>query len=287
MAARPATLTAAATPVIVGSSLAILDDSLRIDALIVALLSAVAIQVGVNFANDVADARRGADNPSRVGPPRVVAEGILTDRQVTRGTWIAFAIATAGGVYLTAIAGWVIVIIGVVSIAAALTYTGGPLPYGYHGLGEVSVFVFFGLVATVGSRYIHDRSAPMEAWLLAVPIGLLITAILVANNVRDIASDEAADKRTLAVLMGRRRSSWFYASLLIGAAGLTAVFGAAELTPRWSALGLLAFWEAPRLIRIVLPANGPSLIAALEGTARLQAVFGALVTIGIVMENSL
>lgn len=288
LAARPATLTAAATPVIVGSSLALIDDAFRLDAMVIALFSALAIQVGVNFANDANDAKRGADSDTRIGPIRAVSSGLLTHRQMMRGVWVAFGLATLGGVYLTSIAGWVIVAIGLSSMAAALTYTGGPRPYGYHALGEVSVFIFFGLVATVGSRYVHDRSVPAEAWWLAVPLGLLITAILVANNVRDLESDRAAGKRTLAVVIGREASRNLFAMLILGAALLTAVAALTGVAPGWTALGIVAFIAAPPLIRVVSTSTeGPPLVKALESTARLQAVYGALIALGLVITASL
>ena len=153
----------------------------------------------------------------RIGPPRAVATGLLTERQVWFGTAVTLGLAVSGGIYLTAIAGWVVVAIGIAAILAAMTYTGGPAPYGYAALGEVSVFVFFGLAATVGSRYVHDRTAPLDAWLLAVPVGMLVTAILVANNVRDLDTDRAAAKRTLAVVLGRTATRRLYTALVVGA----------------------------------------------------------------------
>lgn len=267
---------------VVGSSLALADDAFRWDAFVAALVGALAIQVAANFANDASDASRGADTPDRIGPTRVVASGLLPARSVWAATWLSFGVATLAGVWLIAIAGWVVAVIGVVSIVATLGYVGGPVPYGYRGLGEVFVFVFFGLVATVGSRYVHDRTAPLDAWALAVPVGALIAAILVANNLRDLPTDAAAGKRTLAVLMGRRRTVVLYRALVWGSFG---AIGLGALTSVIAPGALLALAAAPLALgpsRVVGSAtDGPALIAVLVGTARLQLVAGVLVAIGV------
>ncbi len=281
MAARPATLWAAVTPVLVGSGLAAGDDAFRWDAFAVALFAALAIQVGVNYANDVADAARGADTEARVGPTRAVAAGLLTPRQMWAGVAAAFGAAALAGLYLAWIAGWVVIAIGAASLVAALGYTNGPVPYGYYGLGEVFVFTFFGMVATVGTRYVHDRTAPADAWLLAVPVGMLITAILVANNVRDRATDEAAGKRTLAVLLGAGPARVLYTVLVAGALALVAAFAAAGWTPPWTAAGAAAAPLAVPLVRAIWRERaGPPLIRVLVGTSRLQLLFGILVAAG-------
>ncbi len=269
------------TPVLVGSGLAAGDDAFRVDAFAVALFAALAIQVGVNYANDVADAARGADTDARVGPTRAVAAGLLTPRQMWAGVAVAFGAAALAGLYLAWIAGWVVIAIGVVSLAAALGYTNGPVPYGYYGLGEVFVFTFFGMVATVGTRYVHDRTAPADAWLLAVPVGMLITAILVANNVRDRATDEAAGKRTLAVLLGAGPARALYTVLVAGALAAVAAFAAAGWTPPWTAAGAATAPLAVPLVRAIWRERaGPPLIRVLVGTSRLQLVFGVLVAAG-------
>ncbi len=262
--------------------LAIGERIFRWDALLVTLVAALAIQVGTNFANDVADARRGADTPDRIGPPRVVAEGILPAGTVWRATWLAFGIAAACGLYLASIAGWVIIVIGIASITAALGYVGGPRPYGYAGLGEVFVFVFFGLVATVGSRFVHDgRIPPGEAWRLAIPVGLLVTAILVVNNIRDLDTDAATGKRTLAVIIGRSRTTRLYVTLVAAAFALILAFGIVGATPRWTMLALAAVPLAVRPVQAVFRETaGPPLITALKQTARLHLAVGVLLTIG-------
>jgi 1,4-dihydroxy-2-naphthoate octaprenyltransferase len=200
-----------------------------------------------------------------------------------RGILVAFGLAAMAGLYLMWIGGWVILAIGVVSIAAALGYTNGPIPYGYRGLGELFVFLFFGLVATVGTRYVFDRTAPEAAWIAAIPMGLLAAAILVANNLRDIDTDRAAGKRTLAVMMGRAPTRVFYAVLLH--AGYAIVIGAAlfDGLPAWTLLTLLTMPLSVRLSRVAAAETaGPPLIGVLKGTARLQLVFAVLLAAGIV-----
>lgn len=284
LAARPATLSAGVAAVLVGSALAAAAGVFRWDAFIVTLFAAVAIQIGVNFANDLADARRGADTETRIGPTRAVAGGLLTADEMKRGIIVAFGLAALAGVYLIWLAGWVILAIGVISIVAALGYTNGPIPYGYYGLGELFVFVFFGLVATVGTRYVYDRSAAADAWLGAVAMGLLAAAILVANNVRDIETDRLAGKRTLAVILGRDSARWMYA-MMIAVAYLAIGAGVViDVLPSWA---LLVFASLPligRPIRTIFAETaGPPLISVLKATARLQLVFALLLAIGVLV----
>lgn len=281
LAARPRTLWAAIAPVLVGAGLAIGDRVFRADAAAAALVCALSLQVAVNFANDASDARRGADPEARLGPTRVVAAGLLGARQVWTGAWIMFGVAALGGGYLAYITSWRILLIGAVAILAAVTYTGGPSPYGYRALGELSVFIFFGLTATVGSRYVHDAAAPLAAWLLAIPVGFTAAAILVANNVRDIDTDSAAGKRTLAVVLGRERARTFYCVLIGAAFMLIAVWAALGVTAPWTALGLLPSPLAAPLVRTVRRStDGPALVRVLEGTARLHLLVGVGLGIG-------
>ena len=275
-AARPHTLPAAVVPVLVGSGLAYGEGVFRWDSFLLALAGALAIQVAANFANDASDARRGADPGDRIGPPRMVALGVIPPRRMWMATWLAIGVATLAGLFLTLIAGWPVLLIGGSSIIAMLGYVGGPAPYGYRGLGEVFVFVFFGLVATVGSRYVHDMTVPLTAWLLAIPVGMLVTAILVANNYRDIDTDARTGKRTLAVRMGRPRTRALFAALVLGAFLTIAVFAGAGWTPRSTLFScfLLPFAGVP--IRIMAArSDGPSLIRALKATARLHLAVGA------------
>ncbi|NQV06696.1 1,4-dihydroxy-2-naphthoate polyprenyltransferase [bacterium] len=284
LAARPPTLWAAVAPVLVGSGLAANDGVFLWDVFVVTLITAVLINVAANFANDASDAGKGADTAERIGPQRAVASGLIPARTMWIGTAGVVAAAVTGGIYLTWRAGWVVVVIGLVSIIAMLGYTGGPRPYGYRGFGEVSVFVFFGLAATVGSRYVHDRSAPLDAWLLAVPVGMLVTAILVANNVRDLDTDRATGKRTLAVMMGRPATRALFATLVWGAFVVLAVVAGAGWAPRGTLLGLAAAPLSIAIVRTVMAeVEGPPLIGALKGTARLHALTGALIGIGAIL----
>ena len=283
IAARVHTLSAAVVPVVVGSALAEFDDVFRFDALAYGLTAALAIQLAANFANDASDAARGADTAERLGPPRMVALGRISSRQMWTGVTLALLVAAGAGVALTAIAGPIILVIGVVSVAAMLGYVGGPIPYGYRGLGEVFVFVFFGIVATVGSRFVHDMTAPRAAWLLSIPIGMLVTAILVANNYRDLDTDRAAGKRTLAVILGPARTRTLFAILVYGAFPLIALFAVVGWTPMLTVFAFLLISFATGPVRIVYSkTDGPALIRALKMTARLH-LWTGLVLAGAVL----
>ncbi len=259
MAARLRTLPAAIAPVLVGTALAgfqHVDHPLR---LLAALLGAIFIQVGTNLSNDYSDARRGADAEDRLGPVRVTAGGLVPPRQVLIATYVSFGLAVLAGIYLIVVAGWLLLVIGVASIIAGVLYTGGPRPYGYEGLGEVFVFLFFGVVAVAGSYFVQVRHLDWEAFALSVPVGLLASAILVVNNVRDIDSDRRAGKRTLAVRLGRERTRVMFAVMLGLAfvlALVTWVFG--PLGP-WVALCWLAAPLAVTLVRTVAThTDGPN-----------------------------
>lgn len=281
-AARIHTLPAAIVPVLVGSGLAYGENVFRWDAFLWALVGALAIQVAANFANDASDAKRGADTDDRLGPPRMVAAGVITPRQMWTATWLTIGVAVVAGVALTIIAGWVVLLIGGCSVVAMLGYVGGPAPYGYRGLGEVFVFVFFGLVATVGSRYVHDMEAPLAAWLLAIPIGLLVTAILVVNNYRDIETDENAGKRTLAVIMGRDRTRVFFSTLVFGAFVAIAIFGTVGWTPLSTLFACFVVPFAMVPVRIMYArTDGPALIRALKATARLHLWVGVVLAAAV------
>lgn len=281
-AARVHTLPAAVVPVLIGSGIAYGEGVFRWDAFAWALVGAVAIQVAANFANDVSDAKRGADTSDRVGPPRMVALGAIDSRKMWVATWVAIGVAAVAGVALTIIAGWLVLLIGVSSVVAMLGYVGGPAPYGYRGLGEVFVFVFFGLVATVGSRYVHDMTAPLASWLLAIPVGLLVTAILVANNYRDIDTDMAAGKTTLAVVMGTGRTRVLFAALVFGAFVAIAVFAVAGWIPITTLFcGFLLPLAAVPVRLINTRTDGPSLIRALKATARLHLWVGCILAAAV------
>jgi 1,4-dihydroxy-2-naphthoate polyprenyltransferase len=284
MAARPRTLPAAVAPVLVGTALAIQQGHFDGIAFACALLGALFIQVGTNLSNDYSDARRGADTEDRLGPVRVTAGGLVPPKQVLIATYVSFGIATLLGIYLVVIAGWVLAVIGGVSILAGVLYTGGPRPYGYAGLGEVFVFLFFGLVAVTGSYYVQIQELPWEAFVLAVPVGLIASAILVVNNVRDMDTDRRAGKRTLAVRMGREKTRVLYAAMLAVAylaAPLPWLLG--DLSA-WLLLTWLTLPLAARLIKTVRTrTDGPTLNGALAGTGMLQLIFCVLLAAGILL----
>ena len=285
MAARPRTLPAAVAPVLVGTALGATErHGLRWLAFVAALLGAVFIQVGTNLSNDYSDARRGADTEDRLGPVRVTAGGLVPPRQVLRATYVTFGLAVLCGVYLVAVAGWVLLLIGAASILAGVLYTGGPRPYGYEGLGEVFVFLFFGIVAVAGSYYVQTERLEWEAFVLAVPVGLLAAAILVVNNVRDLETDRRAGKRTLAVRLGRSRTRGLYAAMVYGAF-LTAPLPwvAGSLSP-WLLLPWLTLPLAASVVRLVRQhTDGPTLNEALARTGLLQLLFCVLLATGLLL----
>jgi 1,4-dihydroxy-2-naphthoate octaprenyltransferase len=284
LAARPPTLWAAVAPVLVGAATAAADDVFDWPAFLATTAAALAIQVGVNFANDVADASTGADTETRIGPQRAVASGLITPREMWWGIGAAFGTAALIGLYLISRGGPLVLIIGVVSVIAALGYTNGPVPYGYRGLGELFVFVFFGLVATVGTRWVFDRTAPSAVWIGGVVMGLLATAILVANNVRDIDTDREAGKRTLAVMAGRTFGRWLYAFTTVGAVAIAVIAAIAGVSPALALVVLIAVLPALSLTRTIFTEiSGPPLIGVLKGTARLQLAVATLLAIGIVI----
>jgi 1,4-dihydroxy-2-naphthoate octaprenyltransferase len=280
--ARPLTLPAAVVPVLVGTAAA--EAEAGGDALVswragAALVVSLALQVGTNYANDYSDGVRGTDE-ERVGPVRLVAGGLATPAEVKRAAALAFAVALLAGLALAVAVGPELVPVGVASVAAGVLYTGGPRPYGYAGLGEVFVFVFFGLVATVGSSYVHlDRLTGLSV-LAAVPVGLMATALLVVNNLRDIPTDERSGKRTLAVKLGAAATGRLYAGL-VAAAVVSA--GAVSLTGRPAVLVVVL--AAPSLAyaarRVLSGAAGPDLVAVLSDTGRLHLLLGLLLGLAL------
>jgi 1,4-dihydroxy-2-naphthoate polyprenyltransferase len=284
MAARPRTLPAAVAPVLVGTALAATEGTFRPLTFVAAMLGALFIQVGTNLSNDYSDARRGADTEDRLGPVRVTAGGLVPPRQVLVATYVAFGMAVLAGAYLIATAGWELLLVGAASILAGVLYTGGPRPYGYEGLGEVFVFLFFGLVAVTGSYFAQVERLTWEAFVLAVPVGLLASAILVVNNVRDLETDRRAGKRTLAVRLGRPRARTLYGVMVYVAflcAPLPWLLGSDDLSA-WLLLPLVALPLAVPIVRVVRSrSDGPSLNGALARTGILQLSFCALLSAGI------
>jgi 1,4-dihydroxy-2-naphthoate polyprenyltransferase len=286
MAARVRTLPAAIAPVLVGTSLAGFAQVFHPLRFIAALVGAVFIQVGTNLSNDYSDARRGADTEDRLGPVRVTAGGLVPPKRVLVATYISFGVAVLAGIYLIAVAGWQLLIVGAASILAGVLYTGGPRPYGYEGLGEAFVFLFFGIVAVAGSYFVQVKHLNWEAFALAVPVGLLAASILVVNNVRDIETDRRAGKRTLAVRLGRERTRALFAAMVYVAYLLTPVtwlFG--PLKP-WVMLPWLTLPVAAPIVRTVRNhVDGASLNQALAQTGLLQLSFCTLLAAGILLSR--
>ncbi len=286
MAARPRTLPAAVAPVLVGTALAGYAGVLHPLRFLAALVGAIFIQVGTNLSNDYSDARRGADTEDRLGPVRVTAGGLVPPKQVLVATYVSFAVAVLAGVYLIVVAGWLLLLVGAASILAGVAYTGGPRPYGYEGLGEVFVFLFFGVVAVAGSFFVQVRHLNWEAFALAVPVGLLAAAILVANNVRDLDTDRRAGKRTLAVRLGRERTRTMFAVVVYVAFVLAPVTWLFGPTSAWVLLPWLTLPLAAAVVRVVRNrSDGPSLNGALARSGVLQLSFCVLLGVGLLLSR--
>jgi 1,4-dihydroxy-2-naphthoate octaprenyltransferase len=284
--ARPRTLPAAVVPVLVGTAVAAGAGSGALKGIIVwrALAAAVValfIQVGTNYANDYSDGVRGTDDDTRVGPLRLVGSGLKSPSSVKKAAFASFGVAALAGLALAAVTTWWLLLVGAVCFAAGWLYTGGPKPYGYYGFGELFVFVFFGLVATVGSTYVQIGSIPWLAWACAVPVGALATALLVVNNLRDIPTDAVAGKKTLAVRIGDTRTRVVYVILMT--IPYLAIPVIAGLGRRWLAIfAFAAILLAQKPVLAVLEgAKGPALIPVLVGTARVQLVYGLLLSFGL------
>jgi 1,4-dihydroxy-2-naphthoate octaprenyltransferase len=296
LAARPATLPAALSGVVVGLGAALSSGApFRPDTAVGCVAVALLLQVLANFANDLSDHRRGADTPDRAGPTRVAASGLVTERQLEAAIAITIALAGIVGLYLVWVGGAVLLALGVAAVIAALAYTGGPFPYGYRALGEVFVFVFFGLVAVAGTAYLQALELDPLFLVAAIPPGALITAILVVNNLRDIPTDTAAGKRTLAVVLGRERTAVEYAVLLGVAYAVPVALLLARVTG-WVPAGASASWPPAVLIPLLTLPMTLSLLRTvrdfreprelnlvLKGTARLSLWFGVLFAIGLAL----
>jgi 1,4-dihydroxy-2-naphthoate polyprenyltransferase len=283
LAARPRTLPAATSGVITGTALALRDGHFRPLAALAALGVALLLQIGSNLANDVFDFERGADTAERRGPLRVTQAGLLSPRQVKAGMAVVFAAAAALGLYLAWQSSWSVIWVGAAAIVAAIAYTGGPFPLGYYGLGDVFVFIFFGLAAVAGTYYVQAVSISPAAWGMSVPIGLLVTDILVVNNLRDIDTDRAAGKHTMAVWLGERGTQVQYL-VCLGAAYLALpVLIGLKLLPVWSMLAwgsLLAAWP---VVQLVLKQRGRVLNAALAGTGQVTLLYSLLFLAGVLI----
>jgi 1,4-dihydroxy-2-naphthoate octaprenyltransferase len=283
LAARPRTLPVALAPVLVGTALAVAAGRARLGPAAAALAGALLLQVGANLANDLFDHQKGADAEDRTGPPRAMQHGLVTERQMWRAIALVFGAAVAIGSYLVAVGGWPIAAVGVLSVAAALAYTGGPFPFGYRGLGDPAVFAFFGLVAVGGTYYVQALTLTSAVLLAAVPVGSLATAILVVNNLRDIGSDARVGKRTLAVRIGARATRNEYRALLVLAYAVPPAFWLSGEASPWVLLPLATLPRAFTLAHTVTPAaDAATLNRALADTAQLSLGFSLLFAIGLV-----
>lgn len=283
LASRPKTLPAATAPVIVGLAVALSEGVANLLPALAALLGALLLQIGANLANDVFDFKKGADKGDRLGPLRVTQAGLLSPGQVMAGMGVVFGLATLIGVYLVWVAGWPIVLIGLCSILAALAYTGGPYPLGYNGLGDIFVFIFFGPVAVCGTYYVQALTVSPAAWVAAIPIGLLATAILVVNNLRDVDTDRQAGKRTMAVRLGRRGAQIEYALLLAGAYLVPPLMWLSGLAGPGVWLAWLSAPALPPLLNLIFTQQGKILNKALAQTGQVELLYAILFSAGLVI----
>lgn len=285
LAMRPKTLPAAMGPVVVGTSLAVGDGAFSFLPALAALMVALLLQIGSNLANDVFDFKKGKDTAERTGPLRVTQAGLLTPREVMLGMWVVFGLAFAAGLYLTWVGGWLILALGIAAIISAIAYTGGPFPLGYHGLGEIFVFIFFGPVAVCGTYYVQAGDVSPAAWWASLPVGFLITAILVVNNFRDLPQDKKTGKRTIAVRLGPTGTQWEYFVLLATSFAVPLIMWQQELTSSWI---LCAWFSLPLvfpLIQDIRTKKGSPLNATLAGTARIGLIFSIMFSVGYLLDK--
>ena len=283
LAIRPRTLPAAASGVVMGSALAWYDGSFQFGPAFAALLVALLLQIGSNVANDVFDFERGADTSERQGPLRVTQAGLLSPAQVKRGMYIVFGLAALCGLYLASLRGWIVILIGVAAIISAVAYTGGPFPLGYYGLGDLFVFIFFGVTAVTGTYFVQVGSVSSATWWMSVPVGLIITAILVVNNLRDLENDRKAGKHTLAVVFGEKATKIEYV-LCVGIAYL--ILPVLVFLQTVPVAGLLAWLSLPiaiKTLRTVFTQKGRPLNAALAGTGQVALLYSVLFWAGLVI----
>jgi 1,4-dihydroxy-2-naphthoate polyprenyltransferase len=282
MAARPATLAASVSPVLAGTAVAAHDHQVRTLPGLGALVVAIAIQVGTNYANDYSDYRRGADR-RRVGPLRAASSGVVPPHQVKWAAVVAFGLAAVVGVAVSLVTNPLLAVSGALAVAAGWLYTGGPRPYGYAGLGEVFVFVFFGLLATAGTAYVHELRVPPAAWVAGCATGFMACAILALNNLRDLDTDAEAGKRTLAVRVGRRWTRLLIAAFVAGAVVAPAVAVAFGWAPRWAGLPVLTVVAAIAIVRATAATEAPVLVGALKRAAAMEVWWALLWTLGLLL----
>jgi 1,4-dihydroxy-2-naphthoate octaprenyltransferase len=284
VACRPRTLTAAVAPVAAGTGLAHMHGGFVLLAALAALAVAMLVQIGTNLANDYYDYQKGGDDEGRLGPVRVTQAGLIEGRDVLRGAFLAFGLSMGAGVYLGAVAGWPMLAIGAACIASGIAYTGGPWPLGYHGLGDLFVFVFFGLVAVAGTSYVQLLEFRPDSLTAGVALGAASTAILVVNNLRDMETDARAGKRTLAVRVGTGWTKAQYAFLLALTAAVPPLGMAVHGWSPWVLLSLFALPAVVGSLRLVLTFREPAALnRALAGTARFLGLFGLLLGLGFAL----
>ncbi|NQS75811.1 MAG: 1,4-dihydroxy-2-naphthoate polyprenyltransferase [Peptococcaceae bacterium] len=287
LAIRPKTLPASIGPVVMGTALALGDGVFRFGPAAAAFVAALLLQIGSNLANDVFDFIKGTDTRERTGPVRVTQAGLLSPRRVKSGMWVVFALAVLLGAYLVWVGGWPIIVIGILAIAAAIAYTGGPYPLGYHGLGEVLVFIFFGPVAVCGTYYVQALELTTVVWWASLPMGFLISALLVVNNIRDIETDKKTGKKTLAVRLGLFGAQMEYYILLAVSMAIPLVMYLCGLSSPWILISWLSLFLIPPLTRDIRLKKGAPLNVTLAGTARLGLVFSILFSIGYLLNKLL
>ena len=284
LAARPRTLPAAIAPVVLGSAVAVADHSFVWFPAFAALMVALLLQIGVNLANDYFDYLKGIDTQDRLGPPRVTQSGLIPAKQVKAGMVLTLILSFIPGIYLLIIGGLPVLIIGLACICAALAYSGGPFPLASRGLGDLFVFIFFGLVAVCGTYYVQALRLTPLVWLMGVIEGLLITAILVVNNLRDIQSDRQTGKRTLAVIIGKRASRLEYVLLLAGAYAIPIILWLSGRMSAWVLLPIFSLPLALSLMRFIWKSAGGSILnQALANTAKLVLVYSLLLSAGLIL----
>lgn len=266
-----------------GCALAWRDGFLRLDAVLACLLAALLLQIGSNLANDVFDFERGTDTPERLGPTRVTQAGLLTPREVKLGMAVVFGLAALIGLYLAYLGGLPIILIGVAAILSAIAYTGGPFPLGYHGLGDIFVFIFFGLASVAGTYFVQAGVVSPAAWWMTIPPGLIVTAILVVNNLRDWENDRKAGKRTLAVRFGERATKIQYVLCLVIAYLTLPITSWLNITPWMSLLAWLSIPFAMQATRTVLTQKGRPLNAALASTGQAALFFSLFFWLGLIL----
>jgi 1,4-dihydroxy-2-naphthoate octaprenyltransferase len=277
LGARPRTLVAALVPVMVGASFSG-RNAISLPRTLLALVVALGLQIGVNYANDYFDGTRGVDTPARLGPPRLVASGLAPPSEVAAASSIAIAIAAVAGVALSLLTAPWLIAVGGLAVLALLLYSGGPAPYGARGLGEVAVFVFFGLVATVGTAFVQQQRFSASVLWVAIPVGLLATSLLLVNNLRDIPTDSASGKRTLAVRLGARPTRIVLVAAVAAAIVLPAIGAAVGALPRLALIVLIAAPLARPPLHTALTRGGRALVPALIGITRLELVFGIVLS---------